>query len=234
MTLDGDSLYLVAGIALLAGAVLPRVLADYAVSAPMAFVGAGLLLGAVAEAAPIDPVAHHEYAERLAEVAVIVALMGVGLAIDRRPGLRTWRTTWRLLLVAMPLCIAAVALLGWGLAGLTPAGALLLGAVLSPTDPVLASDVQVGAPSTGGHATGDEQDEVRFALTSEAGLNDGLAFPFVAAAILLAAEGDPSGWAVRWVAWDLAGKIAIGLVVGAAAGWLLGRMVFTAPLPKLR
>ena len=77
----------------------------------------------------------------------------------------------------MPLCIVAVAALGWGLAGLAPATALLLGAVLSPTDPVLASDVQVGAPSTGDGATNDEQDEVRFALTSEAGLNDSLAFP---------------------------------------------------------
>ena len=76
----------------------------------------------------------------------------------------------------MPVCIALVAVLGWGVAGLVPASALLLGAVLAPTDPVLASEVQVGAPSKVGD--GDE-DEVRFALTSEAGLNDGLAFPFV-------------------------------------------------------
>jgi NhaP-type Na+/H+ or K+/H+ antiporter len=234
MAVDGASLYLVAGIALLAGAILPRLLAEYAVSAPMAFVGAGLLLGLFVDAAPIDPVQHHQYAEHFSEVAVIVALMGVGLAIDRRPSLRGWNTTWRLLLVAMPVSIAVVALLAWGMAGLAPAAALLLGAVLSPTDPVLASDVQVGGPSTGDGATDDEQDEVRFALTSEAGLNDGLAFPFVSAAILAAAAPGPGEWLLRWVAWDVAGKIAIGVLVGYAAGWLLGRMAFTAPVPQLR
>ncbi|MDQ4008785.1 MAG: cation:proton antiporter [Actinomycetota bacterium] len=233
MTLDGDSLYLVAGIALLAGAVLPRVLAEYAVSGPMAFVGAGLLLGGFIEAEPIDPVVNFAYAKLLAELTVIVALMGVGLAIDRRPSLRGWRATWRLLLVAMPLCIGAVAVLGWGLAGLSPAAALLVGAVLAPTDPVLASDVQVGAPSTGDGATDDEQDEVRFALTSEAGLNDGLAFPFVAAAMLWA-TGSPSSWLGGWLAWDLLGKVAIGVALGWLTGWLLARMAFTARLPKLR
>jgi sodium/hydrogen antiporter len=234
MAVDGASLYLVAGIALLAGAILPRVLADYAISAPMAFVGAGLLLGLFIDAGPIDPIRHHQYAEHFAEVTVIVALMGVGLAIDRRPSLRGWNTTWRLLLVAMPICMGAVALLAWGVAGLAPAAALLLGAVLAPTDPVLASDVQVGAPSTGDEATDDEQDEVRFALTSEAGLNDGLAFPFVAAAILAASAPGPGEWVLRWLAWDLVGKAAIGLLVGYAAGWLLGRMAFTAPVPQLR
>jgi sodium/hydrogen antiporter len=234
MAVDGASLYLVAGVALLAGAILPRVLADYAVSAPMAFVGAGLLLGLFVDAAALDPVEHHQYAEHFAEVTVIVALMGVGLAIDRRPSLRGWNTTWRLLLVAMPISIAAVGLLAWGVAGLAPAAALLLGAVLAPTDPVLASDVQVGGPSTGDGATDDEQDEVRFALTSEAGLNDGLAFPFVAAAILAAAAPGPGDWLLRWAAWDVVGKVAIGVLVGYGAGWLLGRMSFTAPVPQLR
>src|SRR3712207_9174321 len=77
------------------------------------------------------------------------------------------------------LCIAGVALLGWQVMGLAPAAALLLGAALAPTDPVLASDVQVGGPTTEqeiGEGTDeiDEADEVRFSLTSEAGLNDGL------------------------------------------------------------
>jgi sodium/hydrogen antiporter len=233
MILDGDSLYLVAGIALLAGAVLPRLLADYAVSAPMAFVGAGLLLGVVVDASRIDPVTHYAYAEHLAEITVIVALMGVGLAIDRPISLRGWRVTWRLLVVGMPLCIAAVTGAGL-LAGLAPATALLLGAVLAPTDPVLASDVQVGAPSTGDEATDDEQDEVRFALTSEAGLNDGLAFPFVSAAVLLAVHDGAGPWLGPWLGWDLVGKVALGVLVGYAAGRLLGLMSFTAPVPELR
>ena len=83
----------------------------------------------------------------------------------------------------MPLTIAAVAALGWSLTELTLAGALLLGAVLAPTDPVLAADIQVGPPLEG------QEHPVRFVLTTEAGLNDGLAFPFVYLALHVAAGG---------------------------------------------
>lgn len=103
---------------------------------------------------------------------VIIALMGAGLKIDRIFQVPRWQVTWRLLIITMPLCIGAIVVLGaW--AGLPWLTALLLGAALAPTDPVLAADVQVGPPRTG------EEDEVRFGLTPEAGLNDGLAFPFV-------------------------------------------------------
>ena len=124
----------------------------------------------------LSPIVETGIVKHLAELTILVALMGVGLAIDRPIGWRRWMVTWRLLLVAMPACIAAVAGAGW-LLGLAPATALLLGAVLAPTDPVLASDVQVQGPSTGEGAEPEEDDEVRFALTSEAGLNDGLALP---------------------------------------------------------
>ena len=116
----------------------------------------------------------------------------------------------------MPVTIALVALLGW-VAGLAPAAALLLGAALAPTDPVLASDVQVAGPQTGDHQV-DEADELRFTLTSEAGLNDGLAFPFVYAAILLATEGAVSNWALEWVGYYLVAKVLIGVVAGIAVG----------------
>jgi NhaP-type Na+/H+ or K+/H+ antiporter len=129
--------------------------------------------------------------------------------------------------------VAAVAGAGW-LLGLAPATALLLGAVLAPTDPVLASDVQVQGPTTGEGAEPEEDDEVRFALTSEAGLNDGLAFPFVYAAVFAATKGAVGDWALEWLAWDLIGRTVIGVAVGVGAGWLLGRMAFSAPLPSLR
>ena len=97
--------------------------------------------------------------------------MGAGLKLDRPLALASSGLTWRLLGLAMPLTIAALALLGYALLGLGAAAAMLLAAALAPTDPVLASDVQVGPPRQG------LEDEVRFTLTSEAGLNDGLAFP---------------------------------------------------------
>lgn len=103
--------------------------------------------------------------------------MGAGLKIDRIFSLKHWGMTWRLLIVTMPLSILAIMGVGTWLLGLGTAAALLLAASLAPTDPVLAADVQVGGPKEGG------EDTVRFALTSEPGLNDGLAFPFVHLAI---------------------------------------------------
>ena len=233
MTIDGDGLYLVAGLALLLGAVLPRLLRRYAISAPIAFVGAGLLLGLAVDRTRLSPIAEPELVKHFAELTILVALMGVGLAIDRPIGWRRWNVTWRLLLVAMPACIAAVAGAGW-LLGLAPATALLLGAVLSPTDPVLASDVQVQGPTTGAGAEPEEDDEVRFALTSEAGLNDGLAFPFVYAAVFAVTKGAVGDWALEWFVWDLIGRTVIGVAVGVGVGWLLGKMAFSAPSPTFR
>lgn len=167
--------------------------------------------------------------------------MGVGLALDRRISLlrlhtlRAWSTSWRLLLVAMPLTIAGVAVAGWGLMGLAPASALLLGAALAPTDPVLASDVQVAGPTTGGsQADLDEHDEVRFGLTAEAGLNDGLAFPFVYLAIAWAGAGQLGGWVWHWVWWDLVARVLIGVVCGIVVGWVLGWLAFRPPKASLR
>jgi NhaP-type Na+/H+ or K+/H+ antiporter len=157
--------------------------------------------------------------------------MGAGLKIDRPWGRRRWASTWRLLALAMPVTIAALALFGWWWAGLVPAAALLLGAALAPTDPVLASDVQVGEPTD----VEDSEDEVRFALTSEAGLNDGLAFPFVAAALALAAaalSGEP--WFARWALHDVLYKGAAGVLGGLLVGRLLGWLFFRAHSHSLR
>jgi sodium/hydrogen antiporter len=235
-----DLVYVVAGGTLLLAVVLPELLVRWAVSAPMVLVGVGLLIGLtpLPDAMPLDVQENRAVIEHVAELTVIVALMGVGLALDRplepryRSSWRSWSPTWRLLAVAMPLCIAGTALLGWW-AGLAPGVALLLGSVLAPTDPVLASDVQVAGPQTGEHEV-EEGDEVRFTLTSEAGLNDGLSFPFVYAAILLATEGTVRGWWAEWLGFYLVGKVVIGVLVGAAVGWALSRLAFRASHQALR
>ncbi|MEU1602716.1 cation:proton antiporter [Micromonospora matsumotoense] len=217
---------LVGAGALLAG-VLPRLLERRPLSMPIAFLGLGMLVFALPIGLPApDPLRYPQIATHLTEIGVIVALMGAGLKIDRPLSWKRWSSTWRLLAIAMPVCIAAVALLGWWWAGLVPAAALLLGAALAPTDPVLASDVQVGEPTD----AEDSEDEVRFALTSEAGLNDGLAFPFVYAAIAIASVGlAPSGWITEWVAVDVLYKLAAGVGGGLLIGWLLGKLFFRAP-----
>jgi NhaP-type Na+/H+ or K+/H+ antiporter len=161
------------------------------------------------------------WAEHLTELVVIISLMGAGLKLRRSIGWRTWATTWRLLALAMPLTIGTISLLAGVLLGLPLATAILLGAVLAPTDPVLASDVQIESPSED-----DADHEVRFALTSEAGLNDALAFPFTNLAIALAAGGS---WLAGWVLDDVIVKLTVGLVVGVALGRFIAYLAFGLP-----
>lgn len=221
----------IAGLALLGGAWLPNALAGRPLSPPIVFVAFGFLIFSLP--VPFEfprPWGGDDarFTERVTELVVIVALMSAGLKLDRPLRHRDWRLTARLLAITMPLTIGATSLLGvWGL-GFAPAAALLLGAVLAPTDPVLASDVQVGPP-------GDEEgaEDVRFALTSEAGLNDGLAFPFTYAAIALAAEGDPSAWLGSWLAVDLLYRVGMGIAVGGALGWGLAHLLFGIGEAKL-
>ncbi|MEU4568745.1 cation:proton antiporter [Micromonospora sp. NPDC023956] len=222
-----DVAFAVLGIGALLAGILPRMLEQRPLSMPIAFLGLGMLIFLLPTGLPVpDPLAHPAVATHLTEIGVIVALMGAGLKIDRSFGWRRWSSTWRLLAIAMPLCIAAVALLGWWWAGLVPAAALLLGAALAPTDPVLAADVQVGEPND----VEDSEDEVRFALTSEAGLNDGLAFPFVYAAIAIASTSlAPADWLAHWFTVDLLWKVGAGVAGGLLVGWLLGKLFFRAP-----
>jgi NhaP-type Na+/H+ or K+/H+ antiporter len=186
----------------------------------------GLVVYALVPGMPaaLDPTTSPGIWEATSELVVIVVLFATGLRIDNISGYRLWQPTVRLLAIAMPLTIVAVAFLGWALAGMTIAGAVLLGAALAPTDPVLAGDVQVGPPLEG------KEHPVRFALTTEAGLNDGLAFPFVYLGLLIAVEGaDPSVWFSEWMVRDVLYRIAVGVAVGSLIGWLLGKILFAMP-----
>lgn len=172
----------------------------------------------------VSPVDFPVITERVTELVVIIALMGAGLKIDRIFKFSDWQVTWRLLGITMPLGILAITVLGMNLLNLSVFGALLLAACLAPTDPVLASDVQVGPPHEGG------EDTVRFALTSEAGLNDGLAFPFVHLAIVLSAvlaTGEP--WLVHWTGYYLIWKILVGIFCGWVVGQVFGWLTFKMP-----
>ena len=159
-----------------------------------------------------DPLEDADLIERASELAVIVALFATGLKLDRELSAAGWRHVARLLTVAMPLTIAAVALFGTVVMGLSLGAAIVLGAVLAPTDPVLAGDVGVGPPGE------EEEREPNFAVTGEAGLNDGLAFPFVFLGLFIADEPG-TGWLVEWLAADVLYAAAVGVAIGAAAGY---------------
>jgi NhaP-type Na+/H+ or K+/H+ antiporter len=220
-----------AGVLIALVAWMPLALKRLPLSLPIVCIalGAGLFLLARPDIRPL-PVDYPEITERFTELVVIIALMGAGLKLDRVFSFRRWAVTWRLLAVTMPLSILGITLLGaW--AGLPWAAALLLGAALAPTDPVLAADVQVGPPRSG------EEDEVRFGLTSEAGLNDGLAFPFVHLAIALslaATTGEPRlvEWLSYRVLWEIAAGVGLGWLIGRLCGWLTFRAPAETKLAK--
>lgn len=213
------------GLAALSMTWVPDIMERTFVSYPIVY----LLLGMAIYLLPLglptpDPIWREDYVVRLTELSVIISLMGTSLKIRRKFSLKNWRIPLRLVSITMLLCIGAVALLGWSVLGFSVAGAVLLGAVLAPTDPVLAEQVQVGPPDD------EEEDVVRFSLTSEAGLNDGSAFPFTWLAVALAiSAADGSGWFTDWVLYDLLYRI----IVGAGAGYLIGRglayLVFKLP-----
>jgi len=212
---------LAAGLLVTLVAWLPLGLRKLPLSLPIVCIAIGAALFA-SIATGIDPLpqSHPVLVEHFTELVVIIALMGAGLKLDRPFSWRRWAVTWRLLGPTMVLTIAAITLLAWWLLALPLPLALLLGASLAPTDPVLAADVQVGPPKTG------EEDEVRFGLTSEAGLNDGLAFPFIHLALLLgaaaAAGAEPQlgQWLLFHVIWKIGAGVAIGLLIGRMFGWM--------------
>jgi len=256
MPMASEGYYLLAGASLLAAVLLSTLLRKVSVSPALVLLAGGAVIGLtpVGDSLAIDVTdeTHLLVVEHVTELTVIVALMGVGLALDRplhllrRDTWRTWSSTWRLLALAMPLTIGAVALLGWGALGLAPATALLLGAALASTDPVLASDVQVGAPGSAieddtpdapygeDPTTRTEAGEVRFALTSEAGLNDGLAFPFVYAAVLLLAGGSLLGGVAEWASVYVVAKVVGGVAVGVLLGRGLGLLAFRSRAAPVR
>jgi NhaP-type Na+/H+ or K+/H+ antiporter len=205
---------------------LPRLVSGRKPAASALLLGLGCLAFGFLPGVPsvIDPVALPLAWELASELCVIIGLFGSGLRIDRLGVRGQWRATLGLLAIAMPACIAGVWLAGVQLAALSPAAALLLAAVLAPTDPVLAGDLQVGPPQEGG------EHPVRFTLTTEAGLNDGLAFPFVHLSLALAAEGGfGADLVAQWLWRDLALKIAVGTLAGAGIGALLGQLMFAWP-----
>ncbi|MCP1167445.1 cation:proton antiporter [Limimaricola litoreus] len=216
----------VLGITVILARWLPRLVSrrEPAAAPLMILFGAGVALLLPDLATLPDPRETPQPWELVSELTVIVALFGAGMRIDDLGPWSRWMPTIRMLGIAMPLTIAAVALLGVGLVGMTVAGAILLGAVLAPTDPVLAADVQVGPPQEGA------EHPVRFTLTTEAALNDGLAFPFVYLGLIVAAEGlNPEAWLLDWFLLDVVYRIALGVAMGWIGAKALGYVLFRLP-----
>ena len=218
------------GATVILAAWVPTAIGRRPVSLPIVLVVFGGAVFALPWFAAPNPREYLDVTRVVTEFGVLVALLGAGIGIDRPMGWRRWSTTWRLLSIGMVASIGGISLLGWWLLDLDPATAILLGAVLAPTDPVLAGDVQVGEPVLEDQRL-DDEDDVRFGLTSEAGGNDGLAFPFVYLALVVAAgseaaEGSQLDRLVHWFGIDLVARIGVAIGTGWLFGRVLGRLVF--------
>lgn len=187
-------------------------------STGMLYLAAGAALGPLGWGL-LDPHPLHHSAvlEIAAEVAVLISLFAVGLKLGLPFSDARWRLPLRLATASMVLTIGGVAFVGVALLGLSPGAAVLLGAITAPTDPVLASDVQV--------VEAGDRDRLRFSLSAEGGLNDGAAFPFVMLGLGLLGLHDLGESGLRWLAVDVAWAVAGGLAIGATLGALLGRLV---------
>jgi NhaP-type Na+/H+ or K+/H+ antiporter len=209
---------LIIGLVLVGMALAGSVLKRLPLTASMFYLVVGVLIGpAGLGLLDLEPIAASALLEHVTEIAVIISLFAAGLKL--RPSLSdpAWRLPLLLAIVAMAISVGLVTAAGFLLLGLPLGAAVLLGGVLAPTDPVLASDVQVN--------DAQDRDRLRFALTGEAGLNDGTAFPFVMLGLGLLGLHDLGPSMSRWWTIDVAWAVVAGLAIGAMLGTLVGQLV---------
>ena len=206
------------GAILIAMALLGTLVERLPLSPGILYLALGYALGPAGFAvmAP-DPLLYSADLERMAEVALLISLFAVGLKLGVPIRDKRWYLPLRLAFPSMALTVLLVAVFGAFLFDLPAGAAILLAAILAPTDPVLASDVQVEDSS--------DRDRLRFGLTAEGGLNDGAAFPVVMLALGMLGLYDfgSGGW--RWLAVDVVWGVAGGLAIGGALGALIGKLV---------
>lgn len=187
-------------------------------SAAMLYLGVGAAIGPLGlDLLQLDALENRVLLERLTEIAVLISLFTAGMKLELPLTNRRWRIPVQLATLSMLVTVAATTALGmWGL-DLSLGAAMLLSAILAPTDPVLASDVQVANPG--------DRDRLRFGLTGEGGLNDGTAFPFVMLGLgwLGLHELGEGGW--RWWAVDVLWAVSGGLGLGYLLGTLVGQSI---------
>ena len=210
--------FVVVGVLFISMALAGSAISRLPLTTAMLYLGVGVLLGPhVSGLLQLDLVVHAVALERVTEIAVIVSLFTAGLKL-RVPLLdRRWLIAVRLAVVSMAITVALVATAVVVVLGLPWGAGIIVGAILAPTDPVLASDVQVEHPF--------DENRLRFALTGEASLNDGTAFPFLMLGLGMLGLHDLGNGLWRWIAIDVIWATVVGLIVGGALGTAVGKIV---------
>jgi len=222
--------FLLVGGLLLARGLTSTMLKPLPVTPAIIYLAVGLLVGpTVLDAFHFNPLKQSALLEVLTEVAVLISLFSAGVKMPVPVSFARWRTPMLLASVSMAVSVGLVAAFAYYLLGLPLGAGVLLGAILAPTDPVLATDVQIRHPG--------DRDQLRFILTCEAGMNDGSAFPFVMLGMGLLGLHELGDFGLRWalldVLWATAAGIAIGVVCGTALGRLGWKLRGESPEHKL-
>jgi sodium/hydrogen antiporter len=222
--------FLLVGGLLLARGLTSSVLKRLPVTPAIIYLAVGLLVGpTVLNAFHFNPLKQSALLEVLTEVAVLISLFSAGVKMPVPVSFARWRTPILLASVSMTVSVVLVAAFAYYLLGMQLGAGILLGAILAPTDPVLATDVQIRHPG--------DRDQLRFTLTCEAGMNDGSAFPFVMLGLGLLGlhELGESGlrWALVDVLWATVAGIAVGVTSGAALARLAWKLRGESPEHKL-
>jgi len=215
--------FMLVGGLLLAMGLTYSVLKRSPVTSAIIYLAVGILVGpTVLNLFHFNPLKQSALLEVLTEIAVLISLFSAGVKMPVPFNLTRWRAPILLATVSMTLTVAMVAAFAYYVLGLPLGAGVLLGAILAPTDPVLATDVQIRHPG--------DRDLLRFTLTSEAGMNDGSAFPFVMLGLGLLGLHELGEFGLNWIVvdvlWATVGGIAIGVAAGMAlayVGWKLRR-----------
>jgi NhaP-type Na+/H+ or K+/H+ antiporter len=189
------------------------------------YLAAGLVVGpTLLNLFHFNPLKESALLEVLTEIAVLISLFSAGVKMPAPMRLRNWRAPVMLATVSMTVSVALVAAFGYFACGLPLGACILIGAILAPTDPVLATDVQIRHPG--------DNDRLRFTLTCEAGMNDGSAFPFVMLGMGLLGLHDIGEHGMRWVLVDVIWATAAGIAIGVAAGVTLAHIIWKIRGPR--
>ena len=203
--------FLLVGGLLLARGLTAPLLQRLPVTPAIIYLAVGLLVGpTMFDAFHFNPLKQSALLEVLTEVVVLISLFSAGVKMPTPFSFARWRAPILLATVSMTVSVGLVAAFAYFLLGLPIGAGILLGAILAPTDPVLATDVQIRHPG--------DRDQLRFTLTSEAGMNDGSAFPFVMLGMGLLGLHELGEFSLRWVLVDVLWATAAGIAIGVACG----------------
>lgn len=187
------------------------------VTSAIIYLAVGVLVGPTAlDLFHFNPLRESALLEVLTEVAVLISLFSAGVKMPVPFTVARWRSPILLATVSMTITVAAVAAFAYYVLGLPLGAGVLLGAILAPTDPVLATDVQIRHPG--------DHDQLRFTLTCEAGMNDGSAFPFVMLGMGMLGLHEIGEYGLNWLLVDVLWATLAGIVIGVLAGVALARL----------